>query len=123
MRLSAASSSAVQPGGSLFGLQESNPVDTNVAYGGNASQFGRPNDPMVGERIGGSSFEGWINAQVMLEGLRRAGKDLSREQLRQGLASIKQFDLGGFMVNYAQSPFVGSRYIDMAVFGAGGRRM
>jgi len=76
-----------------------------------------------GERIGGSSFEGWINAQVMLEGLRRAGKDLSREQLRQGLASIKQFDLGGFMVNYAQSPFVGSRYIDMAVFGAGGRRM
>lgn len=27
--------SAVQPGGSLFGLQESNPVDTDVAYGGN----------------------------------------------------------------------------------------
>ena len=25
---------AVQPGGSLFGLQASNPVDTNVAYGG-----------------------------------------------------------------------------------------
>ena len=26
--------SAVQPGGSLFGLQESNPVNTDVAYGG-----------------------------------------------------------------------------------------
>lgn len=50
--------SAVQPGGSLFGLQESNPVDTSVAYGGNASQFGRANDPMVGSRIGGINVFG-----------------------------------------------------------------
>jgi uncharacterized protein GlcG (DUF336 family) len=50
--------SAVQPGGSLFGLQESNPVDTSVAYGGNASQFGRSNDPMVGSRIGGINVFG-----------------------------------------------------------------
>src|SRR5215470_12868891 len=32
--------SAVQPGGSLFGLQLSNPVDTGVAYGGAAANFG-----------------------------------------------------------------------------------
>src|ERR1043166_5709289 len=44
---------AVQPGGSLFGLQESNPVDTGVAYAGPASNFGQSNDPMVGSRIGG----------------------------------------------------------------------
>ena len=50
--------SAVQPGGSLFGLQESNPVETGVAYGGNASNFGRPNDPMVGFRIGGINVFG-----------------------------------------------------------------
>jgi uncharacterized protein GlcG (DUF336 family) len=45
--------SAVQPGGSLFGLQESNPVDTGVAYGGNPQDYGQPNDPMVNHRIGG----------------------------------------------------------------------
>jgi len=50
--------SAVQPGGSLFGLQESNPVSTDVAYGGNASNFGRANDPMVGGRIGGVNVFG-----------------------------------------------------------------
>ena len=50
--------SAVQPGGSLFGLQASNPVDTDVAYGGNASNFGRTNDPMVGGRIGGVNVFG-----------------------------------------------------------------
>ena len=50
--------SAVQPGGSLFGLQESNPVRTDVAYGGNAGNDGRPNDPMVGQRIGGVNVFG-----------------------------------------------------------------
>ena len=49
---------AVQPGGSLFGLQESNPVDTGVAYGGNSSNNGQPNDPMVGGKIGGVNVFG-----------------------------------------------------------------
>src|SRR3984893_10438211 len=63
---------AVQPGGSLYGLQHSNPVDTAAAYGNrprsdtngvsqasfnqgpsSGSSFGTPNDPMVGQRIGG----------------------------------------------------------------------
>jgi uncharacterized protein GlcG (DUF336 family) len=44
---------AVQPGGSLFGLQASNPVDTNVANGGAPAAYGQINDPMVGQRIGG----------------------------------------------------------------------
>ncbi len=50
--------SAVQPGGSLFGLQESNPVDTQAAYGGNPNNYGQPNDPMVGRRIGGVNVFG-----------------------------------------------------------------
>jgi uncharacterized protein GlcG (DUF336 family) len=50
--------SAVQPGGSLFGLQASNPVDTSVAYGGEPSNYGQPNDPMVGGRIGGVNVFG-----------------------------------------------------------------
>jgi uncharacterized protein GlcG (DUF336 family) len=50
--------SAVQPGGSLFGLQASNPVDTGVAYGGNSSNNGRQNDFMVGDKIGGVNVFG-----------------------------------------------------------------
>ena len=50
--------SAVQPGGSLFGLQESNPVNTSVAYRGNPANYGQPNDPMVGGRIGGVNVFG-----------------------------------------------------------------
>ena len=49
---------AVQPGGSLFGLQESNPVDPDVAYKGPATDFGTATDPMVGKRIGGINVFG-----------------------------------------------------------------
>jgi uncharacterized protein GlcG (DUF336 family) len=49
---------AVQPGGSLFGLQASNPVDTETAYRGPAVNFGENDDPMVGRRIGGVNVFG-----------------------------------------------------------------
>lgn len=49
---------AVQPGGSLFGLQFSNPVDTTVAYGGSSKKIGTSKDPMVGKKIGGVNVFG-----------------------------------------------------------------
>ena len=49
---------ATQPGGSLFGLQFSNPVDTTVAYGGDSEKIGTANDPMVGKKIGGVNVFG-----------------------------------------------------------------
>jgi len=50
--------SAVQPGGSLYGLQASNPVDATEAYDGKATDFGTPKDPLVGRRIGGINVFG-----------------------------------------------------------------
>ena len=49
---------AVQPGGSLFGLQESNPVNVAAAYQGPATAFGTAGDPLVGQRIGGINVFG-----------------------------------------------------------------
>jgi uncharacterized protein GlcG (DUF336 family) len=50
--------SAVQPGQSLFGLQESNPVNADVAYQGNPGSYGQSNDPLRGERVGGVNVFG-----------------------------------------------------------------
>jgi uncharacterized protein GlcG (DUF336 family) len=50
--------SAVQPGGSLFGLQHSNPVNTDVAYAGSPSDYGTANDPMKLGKIGGVNVFG-----------------------------------------------------------------
>jgi uncharacterized protein GlcG (DUF336 family) len=70
--------SAVQPGGSLYGLQHSNPVDPAVAYGGNPAHYGAANDPMVGERIGGVNVFGgglalYAKKQVIVGGLGVSG--------------------------------------------------
>lgn len=50
--------SAVQPGGSLFGLQHSNPVDTGVAYQGESEHFGTARDPLRKRRVGGVNVFG-----------------------------------------------------------------
>jgi heme-degrading protein len=50
--------SAVQPGGSLYGLQHSNPVDATQAYEGKAADFGTSKDPLVGTRVGGVNVFG-----------------------------------------------------------------
>lgn len=64
---------ATQPGGSLFGLQFSNPVDTTAAYGDNsascasnpgcdnaasAPHYGQADDPLVGHYVGGVNVFG-----------------------------------------------------------------
>jgi uncharacterized protein GlcG (DUF336 family) len=51
-------SAATPLGGSLYGLQFSNPVDTEVAYGGNPANAGTPADGMVGKRVGGVNVFG-----------------------------------------------------------------
>ena len=49
---------AVYPGGSLYGLQHSNPVDATVAYKGSAWKYGTKRDPLVGKRLGGVNVFG-----------------------------------------------------------------
>jgi uncharacterized protein GlcG (DUF336 family) len=50
--------SAVQPGGSLYGLQHSNPVNPGVAYDPLPAAFGGPGDPLVGKKAGGVNVFG-----------------------------------------------------------------
>lgn len=49
---------ATQPGGSLFGLMESNPVDPQVAYRGPTEDYGTADDPMVNKIMGGVNVFG-----------------------------------------------------------------
>ena len=49
---------AVQPGGSLYGLQHSNPVDVAKAYGWEVGNYGTARDPAVGKIVGGVNVFG-----------------------------------------------------------------
>lgn len=70
--------SAVQPGGSLFGLSDSNPVDPSVAYGGDDNDYGAVDDPMVGYKVGGVNVFGggfglYAEGSVLVGGLGVSG--------------------------------------------------
>lgn len=65
-------------------------------------------------------LEGYINARVLIEGLRRAPGAATRESLLAGLRRIDALDLGGFRLSYAESRR-GSHFVDVGVVGEGGR--
>lgn len=51
-------SAAVYPGGSLYGLQHSNPVNPAIAYRGSPNTYGTQADPLKNKRIGGINVFG-----------------------------------------------------------------
>lgn len=65
-------------------------------------------------------LEGYINAQLMAEALKKAGRDLTREKLVGALESTP-FDLGGYKISYTPTNHNGSRFVDLTVLGRDGR--
>ncbi|MBT9507449.1 ABC transporter substrate-binding protein [Rhodoferax sp.] len=70
-----------------------------------------------------SSLEGYITARVLTEGLRRTGKNLTRDGLISALESMRDVNLGGFTVNYSAKDHQGSNFTDLTIIGRGGRFM
>lgn len=66
-------------------------------------------------------MEGYLMAKTMIEGLKRAGKDLSREKLVASLESMSGADLGGYRINYGPNTRLGSRFVELTVIGQGGK--
>ena len=64
-----------------------------------------------------SSLEGFLAAKVFVEGLKRAGRNLTRDKLISALESINpsNYDVGGFDVNFSPSSHNGSKYVDMTM--------
>jgi branched-chain amino acid transport system substrate-binding protein len=68
-----------------------------------------------------SSMEGFIAAKVFTEALRRAGRNPSREAFINAIASMQNFQLGGFNVNFGPNDHTASKYVDLTVLTDDGR--
>lgn len=68
-----------------------------------------------------TSFEEFLGAKVLVEGLRRTGPNPTRARLIQALESLNNFDLGGTRVSFAPGNRVGSRFVEVTVIGATGK--
>ncbi len=64
--------------------------------------------------------EGFTNAKVLVEGLRRAGPNPTRERLHEALESFKKFDLGGLTLSYSPDDHSGLDFTDLSIIGADG---
>ncbi len=68
------------------------------------------------------SLESWVNAQIVIEGLRRAGRDLTRDKLRLALTSMRRIELGDYNLGFPEkAPYIASDRVDIAVYGPGAR--
>ena len=70
-----------------------------------------------------TSLEGYMDAAVLAEGLRRAGGAPTRASVIAGLASIENFDLGGVKINYGRANREGGQFVDVAVIGSRGQML
>ncbi len=68
-----------------------------------------------------SSLEGYIAAKVLVEGLRRAGKEPTREKFVSAMESISYLEIGGFQVRFAPDNHNGSQYVDLSMIGREGK--
>ncbi|MFC6284734.1 MULTISPECIES: ABC transporter substrate-binding protein [Polaromonas] len=67
------------------------------------------------------TLEGYANARVLAEGLRRAGAKVTRASLITALDSITGFNLGGMTISFGNGNRNGGNFVDVGVLGAGGR--
>ncbi len=75
----------------------------------------------TGATVSYSAMEGFVAAKVLVEGLKRAGRNLTRESFIKGLESIKSQDLGGLMVSYGPADHTGSEFVELTIIGRDGR--
>jgi ABC-type branched-subunit amino acid transport system substrate-binding protein len=73
------------------------------------------------ELVNYTSFEQFLGAKVLVEGLRRAGPKPTRAKVVKALESMGSFDLGGTSVGYSAENRVGSRYVEVTVIGSSGK--
>jgi ABC-type branched-subunit amino acid transport system substrate-binding protein len=72
-------------------------------------------------QVGFSTMESFLAAKVLVEGLRRTGRDLTREKLIRTMESMASYNAGGYEVNFSPTNRNGSTYVDLTVIGPGGR--
>ncbi|WP_300317206.1 ABC transporter substrate-binding protein [Accumulibacter sp.] len=66
-------------------------------------------------------LEAYAMARVLVDALRKSGRELTREKLVSALESMTNHDMGGYRVSYSANERLGSRFVDLTVIGAGGR--
>ncbi|MDB5954253.1 ABC transporter substrate-binding protein [Ramlibacter sp.] len=67
-----------------------------------------------------TALESCIAAKVLVEGMKRAGHDLTRASLHRSLAALGRYDAGGYVVDFKPGFHHGGSYVGMGLLKPGG---
>lgn len=68
-----------------------------------------------------AALEGFAAAKVLVEGLRRAGKDTTRAGLKKALEGFSRVNIGGLELSYSPTSHTGLDYADLSIIGSDGK--
>jgi ABC-type branched-subunit amino acid transport system substrate-binding protein len=67
------------------------------------------------------AIEGFLVAKVFVEGLKRTGKNLTREGFIDTMEKMQDVDVGGFFVTYSPKSHAGSKFVDLTIIARDGK--
>lgn len=73
-----------------------------------------------GAEVGYASLEEFIGAKALVEGMRRGGKNITRESIFKGLETMNDFDVGGFKVRFSSTNHAQSTFEEVTVISKNG---
>jgi hypothetical protein len=68
-----------------------------------------------------SQFEGFVHAKLLVEGLKRGGKNLTTESFIKGMESAREISFGRFVAKYSPGSHNGSTYVELAIVDNAGQ--
>jgi branched-chain amino acid transport system substrate-binding protein len=72
------------------------------------------------ESVSPAMLEGYAGAKILVEGLRRAGRNPTRASVHAALESIQNMDVGGLDISYSAADHTGFDYAELSIVGADG---
>ncbi len=66
-------------------------------------------------------LEGYSGAKVLVEALRRASPNPTRQKVLAALESLQKFDLGGLEISYSPDDHTGLDFADLSIIGSDGK--
>lgn len=70
---------------------------------------------------GYDSMFGYLNMRIVLEAIRRAGKQITPATVLKGVESMNKYDPGGFPLSFGPNKHHGSAFVEIVIVGPGGR--
>jgi branched-chain amino acid transport system substrate-binding protein len=71
------------------------------------------------EAMNSTQLEACFGAKILVEGIRRAKKPVTAHSVRDALANLGSYDLGGFKVSFAPGDHHGSSFVELALVREG----